>query len=92
MKSACKSVSRSNQQALHVQLDCGRSRQIYQMPVENRANLIPEVVVKGATGRDFHSFNIVFRHDARFEMGTAGLDGHYVVLADNVWWRHRFDV
>ena len=38
------------------------------MPVENRANLITKVLIKRASGRNFSSFNIVFRDDARSEV------------------------
>ena len=69
---------------------------LYLMPVENRANLMTEVVIKGATGGDTGSGEE--QEESRTQppdeplQDAASLDKHNVVLADDVWWRHRFDV
>jgi predicted GTPase len=36
--------------------------------VENRTSAVTKVVIMGAAGRDFHNFNVVFRHDPSYHV------------------------
>ena len=65
------------------------------MPVQQRTR---RVLIMGAAGRDFHNFNVMFRHDPSYEVAenpkqlcddrteVFGCDAHAPVMEVKLYW------